>query len=142
MCTLPFIFPFHIFYSSFPLLYDSDPDSPNSYPDFAYSHPYSLLSHPDSPHSHHFHPDSRISIILLILFPDSPFRLLQITEKNQAIQFSFSPSLYSQGKKASKIFHGGNFHQLIKRSLWIYEVTNRYNDFLFSTFLLDSYVSL
>ena len=117
MCTLPFIFPFHIFYSSFPLLYDSDPDSPNSYPDFAYSHPYSLLSHPDSPHSHHFHPDSRISIILLILFPDSPFRLLQITEKNQAIQFSFSPNLYSQGKKASKIFHGGNFHQLIKRSL-------------------------
>ena len=116
--SFPFIFSFHIFYSSFPRLYDSHPDSPNSYPDFAYFHPYSLLFHPDSPHSHHFHPDSRrIPIILLILFPDSPFRLLHITEKNQAIQFSFSPNLYSQGKKASNIFQGVNFHQLIKRSL-------------------------
>ena len=69
MRKFPFIFiPLQIFYLSFPLLYEIP--TPNS-----------LYSYPDSPHSHYFDPDSRIPIIPLIPFSDSPFRLLQVGEK-------------------------------------------------------------
>ena len=68
------------------------PHSPDSHPHFLYSHPDYPHSHRDSPHSQHSHPIPRVStlisrvatliphfsIIPLIPFPDSPFRLLQI----------------------------------------------------------------
>ena len=76
MRKFPFIFiPLQIFYLSFPLLYEI----PTLIPFIPT--PNSLYSYPDSPHSHYFDPDSRIPIIPLIPFSDSPFRLLQVGEK-------------------------------------------------------------
>ena len=79
----------------------SHPDSPHSHPNSQHSHPDSSHSYPDSPYSHpdfpHSHPIPhisrvpsistpiptlipRVSIISVIPFPDSPFRLLQIAD--------------------------------------------------------------
>ena len=85
------------------ILTKNHPDSLNSHSDSPHSYPDSPHSHPDSPHSHpipqiptlipripqFLHIPTpipriptripRVPIIPLIPFPDSPFRLLQIT---------------------------------------------------------------
>ena len=66
-----------------PLLPLSHSCSPHSCPDFPHSNldsPYLHHFQTDSRHSHHFHQIPHIPIILLIPFPDSPFRILQIAK--------------------------------------------------------------
>ena len=70
---------FHAFPPWFPAFPPHSLHFPHFHPGSQRSHPHSPHSHPNSLHSHpyslHSHSNSHI---LLILFPDSPFWLLQI----------------------------------------------------------------